>query len=256
MNLELNNELESQLKDELTRHFEGLSYWNAADAASASLSLGGAESRFEYLKQVLPAEIFTPASKVLVSGMSAGSEMLAARKYGCGDIYGTEVDPFFMQLCQRRFGGMEGMHPFLYNGNSLAWDDRTFDLVVSGHIIEHTLNPFLYLKEHLRVLRDGGFFFLEFPTRFHRKELHTSLPSLEWLPSFMRNRALQILSSKLSPLDKEIKQKYRTILATGLKQVSLLQIRFWVARAACGSRIMHKQKPLPGFVRCVISKRS
>ncbi len=126
--------------------------------------------------------MFSPASKVLVSGMSAGSEMLAARKYGCGEIYGTEVDPFFMEFCQRRFEGITGMHPFLYKGDSLPWEDRSFDLVISGHIIEHTSNPFLYLKEHLRVLRDGGFFFIEFPTRFHRKELHTSLPSLEWLP--------------------------------------------------------------------------
>lgn len=40
--------------------------------------------------------------------------------------------------------------------NPLPFDDNTFDVAFSQDVIEHTVRPFLFLKEQYRVLRGGG----------------------------------------------------------------------------------------------------
>ena len=43
---------------------------------------------------------------------------------------------------------------FIADGCSLPFRDDTFDLVYSSHVIEHVANPFLFLRELVRVSRD------------------------------------------------------------------------------------------------------
>ena len=69
------------------------------------------------------------------------------------------------------------MYPSHYEGTFLPYDDAQFFVVASGHVIEHTNDPFIYLSECMRVLRVGGYLSLEFPNRYHHTELHTGLPS-------------------------------------------------------------------------------
>ena len=50
-----------------------------------------------------------------------------------------------------------------YNGLELPYDDESFTTIYSGHIIEHTPNPYNYFKEHMRVLVRGGYFLPRIP---------------------------------------------------------------------------------------------
>ncbi len=238
----------------LRKRFADLQYWNLDDAVKQSMALDGVRSRFSYLRTILPVAAFRQEARVLVSGMEAGGEMIAAREQGFGAIHGVDVDPFFVEVARTRLAGLEGFDCRLYDGLRLPYAEDEFDLVLSGHVIEHTADPRVYLGELLRVLRSGGHIFLEFPNRFHAKELHTGLPSVEWAPLPVRSFALQFLSSRLSPFGPEARRRYRVILETGLKPVSLRLVRSWLARSGSETVFVDVSRPSPGVIRGIIRK--
>jgi SAM-dependent methyltransferase len=252
--LSLNRETEEIARETLRRHLQDLQFWNVEGAVEFSMSFGGAHDRFAYLKSVLAGRGFSRASRCLISGSSVGSEMWVARTGGFSEVYGVEVDPFYAKVCAWRFQPGSGIYTLLYDGERLPCPDDSFDLVVSGHVVEHTTDPCHYLKELLRVLRVEGHFYLEFPSRFHYKELHTDLPSVEWLPQSLRNRLLQLLGSRYSPLRDDVKQRMTTIVTTGLQQISMGQISRCLSSADSRTKIIHRYRPVRGVVRCIIQK--
>jgi SAM-dependent methyltransferase len=67
----------------------------------------------------------------------------------------------------------------------LPFEDRTFDIVLSNHVIEHvgdTPAQREHLEEIRRVLRDDGLLYLATATRWLLMEPHYRLPFLSWLP--------------------------------------------------------------------------
>jgi SAM-dependent methyltransferase len=246
--------VEAEVRRALTRHFEELGHWDVPKAVAAAMSLEGMRDRLAYVASRVPPELFSERSIVLISGMGVGGEMLAARERGAGSVYGVEVDPQSLDFCRLRFAGLEGLFLRLYDGENLPFEGASFDLVLSGHIIEHTRNPRAYLTELLRVLRQSGWLFLEFPTRFHWRELHTGLPSAEWLPRPVRNGILRLAASRFSPLEESAKKKCRTIIGTGLKQISTGRVRRWLARDQHSAVLADVVRPVPGVVRCLIRK--
>lgn len=249
--LQLDPRAESEARVALRSHFDKLKYWNAPAAVEFSMSLDGPASRFAYLAALLPPELFRASSRALISGTAAGSEMLVARKCGFGEVHGTEVEETYVDICRKRFRGSPGLYPVLYDGRTLPYGSGFFDLVVSGHIIEHTEDPFAYLGEHLRVLKKGGFLYLEFPTRFHHTELHTNLPSFEWLPTPLRDASLRTLGSRLSPLPTSVKTRYNTIVDTRLKQISLGKVRRWLGRIDPQARMLDSGRAARGVIRSI-----
>lgn len=251
LNLEVEKEITKTLKD----YFEGKNFWgDSNELVSNLMSVSNYLTPFESLLSVIPASLFSESSKILLSGMAVGSEMIAAKNYGFGEVYGVEVEPLYVEICQKRFTQLEKIYPSLYDGLHLPFADSTFDIIISGHIIEHTESPFEYLKENFRVLKTGGYLFLEYPTRYHHKELHTNLPSLEWLPKFLRYLIIKIVTSKLSPLAENVKNRYQMILKTSLKPISFWQIQTWLLQSNYHPRLIYQSKPYPGIVRCIFQK--
>lgn len=210
--------------------------------------------RFNYLFSVIGPKLFTESSRFFCSGFSLGSELIAARRFGFKYIFGVEVDLFLVSTAQKRLSYLDDMHLIYYGGNYLPFADEQFDVIASGHVIEHTGSPEIYLRECLRVLRPGGVINLEFPNRFHWKELHTGLPSFEWLPRVIRNRMIWLISSKISPLSAESKTRYTSIVTTGLQQISIGGIRKMMSESGYSCKIVGIQRPVPGFIRAVIQK--
>ena len=252
--LSLDPETEKAAREALRTHYQGLQFWNVEGAVESSMSLGGAYDRFAYLQSVLTKPGSGTVSRCLVSGSSTGSEMWVARKGGHSEVYGVEVDPFYAELCAIRFQKTPGLVTLLYDGASLPFKDWSFDLVMSGHVVEHTRDPCQYLTELLRVLKDGGHFYLEFPSRFHYKELHTGLPSVEWLPQILRNGLLGLLSSRYSPLPQDVKLRMEAIVHGKLQQISKGRIKKCLAAARYKTRIIHQYSPVRGVVRCIIRR--
>ncbi len=247
---------QKEAEELLRRRFTELKYWNVEEAVAASMSLDGTRSRFLYLRTILPGSVFSPATRAFVSGTEAGGEMIVAREFGFGPVHGVDVDARFVEVAGRRIAGLEGFDCRLYDGSRVPYDDGFFDVVLSGHVIEHTADPRAYLAELLRVLRTGGHLFLEYPTRYHTKELHTGLPSVEWAPAPLREAALRFLGSRLAPIPPESRRKYFTILDTGLKPISLPRIRYWIARSSYRARLLDATTAAPGVIRTVFRKEA
>ncbi len=211
----------------------------------------GVCDRFNYFAPRMPE---SARRRLLVSGCAVGTEMIIARQYGYEDILGTEVAPEYVQMTSRRFHGQEGFRVILYDGRNLPFENDTFTAVISGHIIEHTPSPYDYLREHIRILGPGGFLFLEFPNRYHRTELHTGLPSLEYLPMPLRSLGLRYRASRFSRFSPAQRERYTAILET-LQPVSVWQIKMYLSRMDCSRcRVVHHYSPAPGITRLLIAK--
>lgn len=247
---------EAAARDLLLRHYRRIAQWDPEAVADHALSIGDKADRLAELLAYPPRDSAPDLAdwRVLVSGAGAGSEMLAARAAGFGEVHGVEVDPELVAVCQMRIAGMGGLHAHLYDGRRLPWSDSTFDLILSGHVIEHTAAPECYLAELMRVLKPAGRLALEFPSRYHRRELHTGLPSLEWLPRRLRNLSIEALAHPRSPLGADAKRRYRAILDSNLQQVSLRQVRAWLARGEGSWAVLGHSRPAPGVLRCVIGQ--
>jgi SAM-dependent methyltransferase len=77
----------------------------------------------------------------------------------------------------------------------LPFDDASFDVVVSNHVLDHVGGPeekARHLAEIARVLRDGGIAYLAVANRWVLVEPHFRLPFLSWLPARVRTPYVRI----------------------------------------------------------------
>lgn len=191
---------------------------------------------------------------MLISGCAIGSEQIVARRFGFKEAFGVEVVKDLVEIAKIRLEDYPGCHVDLYDGSRLPFPAEHFSTVYSGHVIEHTPSPFRYFAEHMRVLRPGGFFFIEFPNRYHWRELHTGTLSFEWLPGPLRKAALSFMASRYSPASKEHKRLYQLVQTT-LQPISIWQLKRYLRKLGLrSSRIVACQIPAPGFVRVLIRK--
>lgn len=246
--------VEDEVRQVLTEHFAPLYHERVGPYVEGLLSMGGFVSRFEYFKSVVGPRMFQPETKLLVSGCGAGSEMVTAKQFGVGQVYGVEVEQFWVDVCKQRLRYVPDLHVAYYDGEFLPYGDGEFNAIASGHVIEHTRSPERYLRECMRVLAPGGYISLEFPNRYHHTELHTHLPSFEWLPRPVRNVIVRGLASGLSPLKKDARRRYSDIIVTDLKQISVGGIRRMLKRIGQPFSILDTARPIPGVTRCVIRK--
>lgn len=176
-------------------------------------------SRFRFISSIVGTDTLKSLERALLSGVSAGSEMLAAASCGFKRIDGVDIDSTLIEVAKLRTAHLAGCSCRLYDGDVLPFEDGAFGLIYSSHVIEHTSHPTLYLDQLLRCVKPGGLIYLEFPNRYHHTELHTGLPSLEWLPPNLRDRLLRLCSSRWSPLPAGAKSGYHAILRD-LRQIS------------------------------------
>ena len=89
----------------------------------------------------------------------------------------------------------EGYAFHLVEGVELPVGDKSFDVVVSNHTIEHVGDAgaqLAHLREIARVLRPGGVAYLASPNRWALVEPHFKVPCLSWLPPSARTTALRL----------------------------------------------------------------
>jgi SAM-dependent methyltransferase len=73
----------------------------------------------------------------------------------------------------------------LVQDTTLPYDDDSFDICISNHVLEHVGDMSAqghHLREIKRVLRPHGWLYLAVPNRWTLIEPHFRLPFLSWLP--------------------------------------------------------------------------
>jgi SAM-dependent methyltransferase len=89
----------------------------------------------------------------------------------------------------------DGFNFKLVSDTRLPFEDQTFDLVISNHVIEHVgdYNSQLHhLKEIRRVMKPQGLGYLALPNRWMLIEPHYRLAFLSWLPKRLRTPYLNL----------------------------------------------------------------
>jgi 2-polyprenyl-3-methyl-5-hydroxy-6-metoxy-1,4-benzoquinol methylase len=96
--------------------------------------------------------------KLLDVGCGEGLFLELASKNGW-NIAGTEISPFAVTYGKGRLG-LNILQGELIN---IGFPDNKFDAVTMWHVLEHTTNPLVILKEIRRILKDDGVFILAIP---------------------------------------------------------------------------------------------
>lgn len=85
----------------------------------------------------------------------------------------------------------------LVDSTHLPFDDTSFDIVISNHVIEHVGNTSAqchHLTEIRRVMATEGSGYLAVPNRWMLVEPHYQLAFLSWLPESWRSPYLRLMS--------------------------------------------------------------
>ena len=104
-----------------------------------------------FCEMVLPKK-----GSVLDIGCSCGGVLTTFKKYG-HDTVGCDYDTKYID-----FGRKKGLE--LYNGGIESIPtDKSFDLIILRHVLEHIPNPVLFISQIIPFLKDGGFIYIEVP---------------------------------------------------------------------------------------------
>lgn len=97
--------------------------------------------------------------RILDVGCGRG-EMLGALQRRGADVYGTQLSEAAARVAASRIGPDR---VFVGELVDARYPDAFFDCVTIWHVLEHVANPLQLLREVARVLKPGGFLYVEVP---------------------------------------------------------------------------------------------
>lgn len=113
---------------------------------------------------IIRSEIFKAVSKVLPS---FSGKLLDS---GCGSmpykeiiLSNSTVTEYLGLDIESALNYENTKADFLWDGSRMPFEDASFDVVFSTEVLEHVLDPDVYLMEVKRVLKPGGMFFFTVP---------------------------------------------------------------------------------------------
>jgi SAM-dependent methyltransferase len=121
----------------------------------------------------------TPADVILDFGCGSGRHTYEYSDAGFTNTFGYDVKNYVSlrspsDANRFRFGG-EGIDEAPPNG-SVPWPDNTFDFVFATSVFEHVLNQEHCYREIVRILKPGGIFLNDFPSKWKPVEPHIYVP--------------------------------------------------------------------------------
>ena len=134
--------------------------------------------------------LISRSSNVLELGCANGSAFPLLRRY-FNDVVGVDLNEESIKIAR-------GFNYTCEVGfiEKLPFYDSAFDVVLSRHVLEHTVDPALALKEISRVLRPGGITANITPHYFPDPEpAHLSQLTLDQWLSIYKETRFQIISS-------------------------------------------------------------
>lgn len=128
---------------------------------------------------------------------------------GTRDAYGVEkldqmgLDAVGIELVESvaRYARRQGRNVLSMDMHNLEFLNASFDLIISRHSLEHTLNYRQVLAECARVLKDGGFVYFVIPVEYGQAhELHTQpFCSPEQLPETLQELGFEVVVREVIP---------------------------------------------------------
>lgn len=160
-----------------------------AHSSHAALDLGTRWPKAEKIRRLLDAAFAGGPRRVLEIGTGSGAiaHYFSRVDDGAHEVRAVDVAD------QRQVS--DGFRFDVYDGRHLPFADRSFDVVISNHVIEHVgsrAEQAAHLAEIGRVLVPGGCAYLAAPSRWQVVEPHFHLPFLSWLPPRWRDAYVRL----------------------------------------------------------------
>ena len=135
-------------------------------------------------------------ARVMDYGCGAGQIVSILRNAGC-DAYGCDVfydgGNYSNKVPKSLFGSVIKR----MDGNTIPFDNNSFDIVINNFVMEHVPDIGQALDEIHRVLKPGGVVLSIFPDRGVWREGHCGIPFLHWFPKGSSLRIYYIASMSL-----------------------------------------------------------
>jgi len=146
------------------------------DARNGPQQFGNAEANLRFLEA---AGALAPGVEALEIGTGTGGMLHALLARGLR-ARGVEINPALIAESRRWFGDLP-VQPV--SGVALPFSDASFDLVLSFDVFEHIRDSDAHLREVARVLRPGGRYLVQTPSKWP----NTVFETIRWR-SFTRWR--------------------------------------------------------------------
>lgn len=128
-------------------------------ASEGPQQFGNAEANLRFLEAT---GALTPGAEVLEIGTGTGGMLHALLQRGAR-ARGVEINPALIAESRKWFGDLP-VQPV--TGVTLPFADASFDLVLSFDVFEHIRDSDAHLREVSRVLRPGGRYLVQTPSKW------------------------------------------------------------------------------------------
>jgi SAM-dependent methyltransferase len=178
----------------------------AAALDSSREQFGNLEVNLRFLEQ---SGCVAPSKRVLELGCGTGAVVDWLGRQGCSAI-GSDISNVAVEYGTRKYPGISLR---VESAEKLPDADEQFDLVLSFDVLEHLFNVDAHLAEVYRVLRPGGCYLLQTPSKvsnalfetvrsrsFQWKQYHPSLHTPGQLKRRLAKHRFDVTFIKMNPV--------------------------------------------------------
>ena len=115
-------------------------------------------SKGRLIEAILTDFIGEPIEGRVILDIGCGNGGISEHFAGRNEVHSVDVS-------DQRWHGDGEFSFYLVDSEHLPFDDGTFDIVLSHHVIEHVSDQVLHLEEIRRTLREGGICYLATPNK-------------------------------------------------------------------------------------------
>ena len=120
---------------------------------------GNLQTNLDFLARTT---LLKPGDRILEIGCGIGTVVHELAKQGY-DVRGTDISQVAIEYGRAKYGGIRlEVQP----AEELAFDDGTFDVVLSFDLFEHIARIDRHVSEVQRVLKRGGYYLFQTPNKY------------------------------------------------------------------------------------------
>ena len=202
-----------QLKEQQERYDTG---WQG-ELTRGKEQRGNLETNLAFVTQT---RLLKPGDKILEIGCGIGTVVHELAKQDC-DIQGTDISQVAIEYGRSKYGDIRlDVQP----AEGLAFEDASFDVVLSFDLFEHIARIDLHVSEVRRILKAGGYYLFQTPNKYVDAIYETlSLRSLKWrrahpslhTPEQLRRRlakhGFEVTFVKMNPMNEYLRSKLKKL---------------------------------------------
>lgn len=140
-----------------------------------------------------PQEMFE-GKNVLDMGCGAAGKSLYYVSIGAAHVTGVDIVEHYKKEAEdfaSRLGYAEKFDFIIGDAAHLPFENNTFDTIIMNDFMEHISEPENALREGLRLLKQGGRIYINFPPYYHPTGAHMSdVIGIPWVHMFFSEKTL------------------------------------------------------------------